>query len=137
MHCSQRIIPEILHCLTPTDSSLKYFLSKTLFCSQHLLFVYRHTSPIENECQVFFLILFINYNFPSRLTAHFPHGSISALFVCTNARTNYAMPNASPTAWTKNATTHAIRHCAITVITAAFVPPISRFTVAIAATHGV
>lgn len=130
MHCSQRIIPEILHCLTPTDSSLKYFLSKTLFCSQHLLFVYRHTSPIENECQAFFLKLFINYNFPSRLTAHFR-------FVCTNARTNYAMPNASPTAWTKNATTHAMRHCTITVITAAFVPPISRFTVAIAATHGV
>ena len=54
MHCSQRIILEILHCLTPADSSLKYFLSKTLFCSQHLLFVYRHISPIENECQAFF-----------------------------------------------------------------------------------
>ena len=51
--------------------------------------------------------------------------------------TIYTTPNANPTACTRNATTHAMRHCTITVITAAFVPPISRFTVAIAATHGV
>lgn len=38
---------------------------------------------------------------------------------------------------TANATPHAIRHCMTTVTTAAPLPPISRLTVAIAATQGV
>ena len=49
----------------------------------------------------------------------------------------YTSPIASPTSRTANAISHAIRHCTNTVINAAPLPPISRFTVAIAATQGV
>ena len=48
-----------------------------------------------------------------------------------------ARPNAIPTQRTRNAMTHATAHCISTVAAAALTLPSSRFTVAIAATHGV
>lgn len=49
----------------------------------------------------------------------------------------YINPIANPILWTTNAIIQAIAHWTITVPTAAFTPPISRFTVATTATHGV
>jgi len=48
-----------------------------------------------------------------------------------------ASPSASPAHRTRKATAQAMPHCNTTVAAAAFTPPISRFTVATAATQGV
>lgn len=50
---------------------------------------------------------------------------------------SYASPNKSPTHRTAKATSQAMRHWARATPTAAFAPPISRFTAAMAATQGV
>ena len=49
----------------------------------------------------------------------------------------YAMPKIIPTQRTRSAIIHAIAHCINTVTAAERTLPSSRFTVAIAATHGV
>lgn len=49
----------------------------------------------------------------------------------------YAMPKIIPTQRTRSAIIHAIAHCINTVTVAERTLPSSRFTVAIAATHGV
>lgn len=74
-----------------------------------------------------------NVNITTR-TNILPMSISNASFIFFNF---YANPTSIPTVCTKNATHQAIKHWIIIVAIAAFVPPISRFTVAIAATQGV